>query len=95
MHWLDDLQNDYTDEQLGDIDNLCKTIACQTIVRLLQFLSEPKTDKQIIARLICAQKLMDNQHGNWLALQRGHDITVKTVRAERDRLKQQHGLKIK
>lgn len=95
MSFVDDLACEYTDEQLDDVDDLVKAVASQAVIRLLQWLCEPSTDKQIIARLICTQKLLNNRHGEWQNLQSQHDITPKTIRAERDRIAAQTGLKIR
>lgn len=93
--WASDLTQEYSEEQLHEINELVGDVASETLVRLVQFLLDAKTDKQIIARLICLQKLFQNRHGGWSSFSSMHRITPKSVRAERDRIEDQLGIHIR
>lgn len=94
MNWIDGLSFELDDEQAEEINQLITDTAAEAATRLLQFILDAGSDKQIIARLVCLQKLYDNKHGNWLSLGNCHNVTVKTIRAERDRIEKQTGLYI-
>ena len=93
--WASDLSEDYSEEQLHEINSLVGDVASETLVRLVQFLLDAKTDKQIIARLICLNKMFDNRHGGWSSFSSMHKITPKSVRAERDRIESELGIHIR
>lgn len=63
-----------------------------TAIRLLQFIGQAKSDKQIVSRYIILRKLFENKHGNWKDFQSGHHVTIKTVRNERDKIYEETGL---
>ncbi len=86
LQFADELQCEYEDEQLVEINQLVRDYACMSIIRFMEFLSKAETDKQLVARFICLKKLFDNRHGNWIKLCEGHNVTVKTVRTERDKI---------
>lgn len=94
MNWIDGLSFELDDEQAEEINQLITDTAAEAATRLLQFILDAGSDKQIIARLVCLQKLYDNKHGNWLSFGNRHNVTVKTIRAERDRIETQTGLYI-
>lgn len=94
INWAKELEGEYDDEELEEINQLITDVAAQACTRLIQFITDVPSDKQMIARIICLQKLYENKHGNWLKFQRGHDVTIKSIRAQRDKINEETGLYI-
>lgn len=94
IKFTDELTFELEEEQEEEINQLITDIAAQSITRLLQFIADAGTDKQIIARIVCLQKLYDNKHGNWLDLGTGHDVTIKSIRHQRDKINDETGMYI-
>lgn len=87
MEFTQTLEHEYEDDQLTEINRLIQDVATETLIRFIQFITNAETDKQLIARVICLNKLFNNKHGNWSKLAAGHNVTIKSIRAERDRIK--------
>lgn len=94
INFAKELKEDYNEDQLDEINRLVTDMASQAVVRLVQFITDAKTDKQIVMRVICLKKLFENRHGNWLDITSGHDVTVKSVRSQRDKINEETGMYI-
>ena len=66
-----ELNGEYEDDQIEEINHLVQDVAAEAIIRLLNFLLDAETDKQLIARIICLQKLFDNKHRQLAQTRRG------------------------
>ncbi len=94
IKFTDELTFKLDEEEEEEVNKLVTDIAAQAVTRLLHFIIDAGTDKQIIARLVCLQKLYENKHGNWLDLGTGHNVTIKSIRTQRDKINEETGMYI-